>query len=254
MQGRFDTNPRPQWTTAVLCFRDLEGSRQLVEGLGAIPLGYKVITGMEEFSGNPFPYAHELAIGEAKVGVIARCEWGGPQTAFIVEELAHIGVKKVIGIGAAGSIDPDIPKGSQVVARTALLTDGTSNAYSDRTEISGNPLLCSLAQSAGQSLSTKVTPVRTVTTDAIYRETEADVRSWRARGGQVVNLETSALYAASETCGIRCLWIGHVSDCMVGGEWEEWSDIEDMTVTSARIGLGILTQMYSRADRENGQA
>jgi len=82
----------------------------------------------------------------------------------------------------------------------------------------------------------------------------ADVRIWRARGGQVVNMETAALYAASERCGISSLWIGHVSDCLVGGEWEEWSDIADMTAMSARIGLEILTQMRSRAGRENGEA
>jgi uridine phosphorylase len=252
MQGRFDINRRPQWTIALLCFRDLEGSRQLVEGLGAVPLGYKVLSGMEEFCGNPLPYAHELAMGETKVGVIARCGWGGPQTAIVVEELAYLGVTTIIGIGAAGSIDPDIPKGSQVVAQTALLTDGTSKAYSEETEIKANPVLCSLALSAGQSLSTNVYPVRTVTTDAIYRETEAKVRTWRARGGQVVNMETSALYAASETCGINSLWIGHVSDCLVGGEWDEWSDITDMTEISARLGLEILAQLYGRADCEDG--
>jgi uridine phosphorylase len=254
MHGRFDINPRPQWKTAVLCFRDLEGSRQLVEGLGAIPLGYQVISGMVEFSGNPLPYAHELAIGEVKVGVIARCGGGGPQTAIVVEELAYIGVTTIIGIGAVGSLDPDVPKGSQVLAQTALLTDGTSKAYSEAAEIKANPLLCSLALSAGQSLLTKVLPVRTVTTDAIYRETEAEVRTWRARGGQAVNMETSALYAASEACGINSLWIGHVSDCLVAGEWEEWSDIADMTAMSARLGLEILTQMYGRAGRENGEA
>jgi len=242
MQGRFDVNPRPHWETAVLCFRDPEGSCQIVEGLGAIPLGYQVITGMEEYPGNPLPYAHELAIGEARVGVIARCEWGGPQTAIVVEELAYIGVTTILGIGAAGSIDPDIPKGSQIVAQAALVTDGTGKAYSDKMEIVADPSLYSLALSAGRSLSTKVTPVRTVTTDALYRETEADVRAWRALGGQVVNMETSALYAASETCGIRSLWIGHVSDCLVGGEWEDWSDIGDMTVTSARLGLALLAQ------------
>lgn len=247
MHGRFDANPMPQWETAVLCFRDLEGSRQLVEGLGAVPLGYKVITGMEEFSGNPLPYAQEVAIGGAKVGVIARCEWGGPQTAFVVEELAHIGVTKIIGIGAVGSVDPGIRKGSQVVAQTALLTDGTSKAYSDKAEISANPSLYSLALSAGRSLSTKIHPVRAVATDAIYRETEAEVQTWKARGGQVVNMETSALYAASETCGISSLWIGHVSDGLAGSEWEEWSDIANMTVMSARLALEILNQMYGQA-------
>jgi uridine phosphorylase len=208
---------------------------------------------MEEFPGNPLPYAHELAIGHAKVGVIARCEWGGPQTAILVEELAYIGVTRIIGIGAAGSIDPAIPKGSQVVAQTALTSDGTSQAYTVVPDLKGDATLCSLALAAGERLFTGIHKVCAVTTDALYRETEADVCIWRARGGQVVNMETSALYAASEICRISSLWIGHVSDCLVEGEWVEWSDIEDMTVVSARLGLEILTQMYGRASRENGE-
>jgi purine-nucleoside phosphorylase len=254
MQGRFDDHPRPEWKTAVLCFRDLEGSGLLVQELGARPLGYQVLTGMDEFPGYPYPYAHELAIGEAKVGVIARCGWGGPQTAILVEELAYIGVTKIIGIGAAGSIDHAIPKGSQVVAQAALTTDGTSQAYTDAPELKGDALLCSLALAAGDKLATGIRKVCAVTTDALYRETEAEVSTWRARGGQVVNMETSAFYAASQTCRIRSLWIGHVSDCLVGGEWEEWSDIEEMTIMSARLGLEILTQMYGQAGRENGEA
>jgi len=249
MRGRFDINPRPEWNTAILCFRDLEGSRLLVQGLGAIPLGYTVLSGMEEFPGNP-PYAHELAIGQTRTGVIARCGWGGPQTAILVEELAYIGVTKIIGIGAAGSFDPAIPKGSQVVAQVALTTDGTSKAYTDEPEIKGDEGLCSLALSAGQKLSTTVYSVRAVTTDAIYRETEADVEAWRKQRAQVVNMETSALYAASVTCGISSVWLGHVSDCMIGGEWEEWIDIEDMTLMSAKLGLEMLIEMHSRAVAE----
>ena len=57
-------------------------------------------------------------------------------------------------------------------------------------------------------------------------------------------METSPLYAVSATCGISSLWIGHVSDCMVGSEWEEWIDIKDMTVISAKLVLGMLTEMH----------
>ena len=254
MQGRFDDNPRPEWKTAVLCFRDLEGSGLLVQGLGARPLGYQVLTGMGEFPGNPLPYTHELAIGQARVGVIARCGWGGPQTAILVEELAYIGVTKIIGIGAVGSIDPAIPKGSQVVAQVALTTDGTSKAYTDAPELMGDALLCSLALAAGERLSTGVRKVCAVTTDAIYRETEAVVEAWRTKGAQVVNMETSALYAASATCGISSVWIGHVSDSMRGSEWEEWTGIEDMTVVSAKLVLAMLIEMYSPAVAENDGA
>ena len=139
---------------------------------------------MGEFPGNPLPYAHELAIGQARVGVIARCGWGGPQTAILVEELAYIGVTKIIGIGAVGSIDPAIPKGSQVVAQAALTTDGTSKAYTVAPELKGDALLCSLALAAGERLSTEIRKVCAVTSDALYRETEAEVRTWRAKGAR----------------------------------------------------------------------
>jgi uridine phosphorylase len=209
---------------------------------------------MGEFPGNPLPYAHELAMGHANVGVIARCGWGGPQTAILVEELAYIGVTKIIGIGAVGSIDPAIPKGSQVVAQVALTSDGTSKAYTDAPELKGDAQLCSLSLAAGEKLSTAVRMVCAVTTDALYRETEAEVEAWRKQGAQVVNMETSALYAVSATCGISSVWLGHVSDCLGGREWEEWTDIEDMTVMSAKLGLEILIEMHSPAVAENDGA
>ena len=243
MRDRFDDNPRPEWATAVLCHRDLEGSRLLVEGLGAERLGYQVLWGMYEFPGSP-PHAHQVLIGQARVGVIARCHWGGPQAAMLVEELAYLGVTRIIGIGACGSIDPGLPKGSQVVVDTALTTDGTSRAYTDEAELGADPQLRALALSAGEKLSCRVHIVRAVATDAIYRETEDDVIAWRSRGAQVVNMETSALYAASAICGIRSVWIGHVSDCLVGSEWEQWTDVEDMAVVSARLGLEMLMQLH----------
>ena len=254
MRGRFDENPRPEWKTAVLCFRDLTGSRLLVQGLGARPLGYQVLSGRGEFPGNPLPDTHELVIGQAKVGVIANCGWGGPQAAMLVEELAYIGVTRIIGSGAVGSFDPTIPKGSQVVAQVALTTDGTSQAYTDAPELRGDPRLCSLAQAAGERPSTGVRMVCAVTYDALYRETEADVEAWAKQGAQVVNMETSALYAASATCGISSVWLGHVSDCVRGSEWEEWSDIEDMTATSAKIALEMLIRMHSCDSGENDEA
>lgn len=243
MRGRFDYNAQPQWKTAILCFRDLEGSRLLVRGLGARPLGYQVLSGMDEFPGNPSPFAHEITFRQANVGVIARCGWGGPQTAILVEELAYIGVTKIIGIGAVGSIDPAILKGSQVVAQVALTSDGTSKAYIDAPELKGNALLCSLALAAGERLSIGVQKVCAITTDALYRETEADVEAWRKQGAQVVNMETSALYASSAACGISSLWLGHVSDCVRESEWEEWTDTEEMTVISAKLGLEMLIQL-----------
>jgi hypothetical protein len=122
MQSRFGDNPRPEWDAAVLCFRSHEGSRLIAEMMRAKPLGYKVLWGMDEIPA--YPLAHEFIVGKARVGLIARCLWGGPQTAIMVEELVHLGVKHLIGIGAAGSIAADLPRTTQIVATVALTTDG----------------------------------------------------------------------------------------------------------------------------------
>jgi len=72
--------------------------------------------------------------------------------------------------------------------------------------------------------------------------------------GQANVMETSALYAASATCGVRSVWFGHVSDCLGGSEWEEWTAIEDMTAMSAKLGLEMLIQMHSRDSGGNDEA
>lgn len=102
MKHRFQTNPRPVWDVAVICFRDYKGSQILVKTFNASPLGYKVLYGIEEFDGAPVVYEAEL-LGK-RVGIITRCNWGAPQAAILVEELIELGVKYIIGYGAAGSI------------------------------------------------------------------------------------------------------------------------------------------------------
>jgi uridine phosphorylase len=54
---------------------------------------------------------------------------GGPLASALVEELASIGVRWLVGLGCAGSIHPAVPRGVQFVVSSALATDGTSRAY-----------------------------------------------------------------------------------------------------------------------------
>jgi uridine phosphorylase len=241
VRSRLGDHPRPQWDAAVLCFRSYEGSGLLIEAFDAQPLGYKVLWGMDEIPGRPL--AHEFTIGAARVGVIARCLWGGPQTAILVEELAHLGVKTIVGIGAAGSIAADLPRGTQVVATSALTTDGTSRVYTDEAEMHVAPDIYVAIQQAERECPWHLRPVRAATIDAIYRETDVLIRSLVEQGAQVINMEVTPLYAASAVCGVDSVWIGHVSDCLVDCEWEPWDSLEQMTVESAGIGLDILNAL-----------
>jgi len=242
MRTRFDKHPRPEWDAAVLCFRVAEGSQLIINELGAKPLGYKVLWGMDEYPDQPI--AHELAIGSHRVGVIGRCHWGGPQTAIFVEELAHLGVKAVLGVGAAGSLVPDLPKGTQVVARSAIATDGTSRAYTDEDNVHAGRDLASVIRAAEQKHDWRLRPVCTATVDAIYRETEELLRTFLGHGAEAINMETGPLYAAAAVCGVDAIWIGHISDCLVNGMWESWEDLGDMAVASGRIALDILEVMF----------
>jgi uridine phosphorylase len=238
IRRRFGDNPTPQWNAAVLCFRSYEGSGLLVEAFEAWPLGYKALWGMDDVPGRPLTY--EFTVGAARVGVIACCLWGGPQTAILVEELAHLGVETIVGVGAAGSVAANLPRGTQIVVTSALTTDGTSRAYTDETEMHVAPGIDAAIQQAEAGHSWCLRPVRAATIDAIYRETDGLIRSLVEQGAQVINMEVAPLYAASAVCGVDSVWIGHVSDCLVDCEWEPWDSLEQMTVQSAEIGLDVL--------------
>ncbi|GIP31236.1 hypothetical protein [Paenibacillus sp. J2TS4] len=244
MKNRFNHFPRPRWKTAVLCFRDYRGSQVLVQGFKAAPVGYKVLYGMEEHEGSPFVY--EAAVAGEPIGIVTRCQWGGPQAAILVEELAELGVRYIIGYGAAGSIRQSIAQGEQLVANSAMAGDGTSRAYRSDAEklLTGSPELIRLAKEAAGALGFPLREAVAVTADALYRETDEWVEACLQKGADVVNMETGPLYAAAAACGVRSVWLGHVSDCLVREKWHDWHvDLIGMAEATSQIALGLAQRL-----------
>ena len=241
MEGRFDEHPRPRWDVAVLCFRASYGSTALLEKLDATPLRHKVLWGGD--TSRDCPVVYEARLGGRQIGIVTHCQWGGPQAAILVEELAHLGVSHFIGFSAAGSLVPDLEKGTQIVASTGIVTDGTSRAYTSDSEVAADMDLHSKAQAVAEELGVDLVAVRIATVDAVYRETEAAVQSWLDEGAQAINMETTPLYAASVACGARSLWLGHISDCLVGRQWDSWKRSSSMTETSVAITVGVLERL-----------
>jgi uridine phosphorylase len=175
------------------------------------------------------------------VGVIARCEWGGPQTGVIVEELAHLGVCNIIGLGMAGSIVEKLPKGSLVVAGSALATDGTSRHYTDAPVVCPDEELLTAALDAAERSGLPFSEATVATVDAIYRETVELVRGLAEKGAEMLTMETTPLYAASSTCGVKSIWIGHISDCLVGDQWDGWdAGVEQPAAATAQLARRVL--------------
>jgi uridine phosphorylase len=49
--------------------------------------------------------------------------------AIVIEELAALGVKAIVGIGTAGGLSSDLEVGQAVLCTAALRDDGTSHHY-----------------------------------------------------------------------------------------------------------------------------
>jgi len=228
LRKRLGDRPAPDWAAALLVFRDHPSSLKVVEAFdGARPVTAKLLYNISDPPHGPF--VHQAEIGGRKVVIVPWCVWGGPQTAILVEELACLGVKLILGYGIAGSIDPALPQGEFVVAESALPVDGTSRAYGGAARQPADAGLLGAAVAAGAEAGCEMKPVVAVTVDALYRETEQFVEALRRQGGQIVNMETSTLYTVAAACGVRAVWLGYVSDCLAAGQWHDWyADLGDL--------------------------
>ncbi len=220
---RLAGKPKPDWRVAIICFLDPDGSSTLISKLHATPLPQRLLS--VDSHVNDRQITHETRINGIGVCVVPGCYWGGPQAAIITEELGYIGVNYIIGFGAAGSISRDLPKCTQIAAVKGLVTDGTSRAYTRAHSLDADAELLKILSTIQGNLSHKVVPATIATVDAIYQETDEAVRQWASIGAQAINMETAPFYAASELCGINSLWLGFVSDCLVGDSWDDWYNL-----------------------------
>jgi len=239
---RFGEGPRPAWDVAVLSFRGEAGAQALVSKLNARPLERKVLYGLEVSLDRPVVY--EAGLADRSIVLVTHCLWGGPQTAILVEELAALGVRGIVGFGVAGALVDALPKGTQIVAESGLVTDGTSRAYTIAAEAVVDAGLAATLVAVATRLGIALVPVKIVTVDALYRETPADVQRWVGLGAQAVNMETTPLYAAASVCGVRAVWLGHISDTLsvTTQTWDSWQRPATMTDVTVALTIGFLEQ------------
>ena len=116
--------------------------------------------------------AFALSVGFARLPV------GAPAAAIVIEELAALGVKTIVGVGTAGGLSPDLEVGQAVVCSAAIRDEGTSHHYVP-------PGRWALPDSAAARLPTRRPSLHAVvgpswTTDAPYRETAEEIAAYRA--------------------------------------------------------------------------
>jgi uridine phosphorylase len=248
LKMRFGEPPWPSWDIAVLCFRGEGGGGTLVDKLGARPVGKRTLYALEETAERP--YVYETALGGRRILLVQRCLWGGPQAAILVEELACLGVRTIIGFGVAGSLVETLPKGAQIVGGHAAVIDGTSQAYTSSKTVYPDASLLAAVRAIAERQGVPLAAPCIAGVDALYRETPDDVRRWRALGVEAINMETPTLYAATATCGVRSLWLGHVSDTLwlTTQAWDSWQRPAALTDVTVALTVGLLESLCAPRD------
>lgn len=145
---------------------------------------------------------------------------GMPSIGLYTYELYHFyGVKTIIRVGSAGSINKDLHIGDIVLAEGAC----TDSNYADQYKLDGMyapigdfDLLCKAAETSRRmGLNYKVGNV--VSSDIFYRE-NPHTQGWINMGVLAVEMEVAALYMNAARSGNRALGILTISDHILTGE------------------------------------
>ncbi|MHA6792091.1 nucleoside phosphorylase [Pseudonocardia bannensis] len=160
---------------------------------------------------------------------------GAPLSVMFLEELIAMGARKLVAVGGAGTLVPELVLGHAVVVESAVRDEGTSFHYLPPTRtIEADPHGVDVLTRTLDDAAVPYVVGRSWTTDAVYRETRARVDRRRAEGCLVVEMEASAFIAVARYRGVRFAQLLLAADSLAGEAWEHrgWT-----TARQAREGL-----------------
>jgi uridine phosphorylase len=171
----------------------------------------------------------DLYIVEAKprdVGVMVNVGIGAPAIVNLAEELIAWGTRRLVTLSLAGAIQPQLSPGSIVVCDRAIRDEGTSYHYlppAHDVRASGALVVALSRALAARGVAHATGAIWS--TDAPYRETQAEAERFRAEGVQAVDMESAGLFAAGEVKGAETASVVVVGDSLAGSRWKAPPDM-----------------------------
>ncbi len=146
--------------------------------------------------------------------------YGAPAMAMKLEVLIALGVKEVVFIGLAGSLQEEVQPGDICVCSEALCDDGTSPCYTTTETALPNKMLLGKLTKSLQADKRNFHIGRNWTTDAIFRETKAEIKHYQQKDVLTVEMETAAFYAVCQKRKVRGVAAYGISDKLYNYKWE----------------------------------
>ena len=123
---------------------------------------------------------------------------GCPSAAIVVEELAQLGVRRMVRVGTCGGLQPDLQLGDLIVALSAVAADATAR------HLIGEPhcptadwQLVHAAVHAAKELGKPLRVGPIVSSDLFYNPNEGQYERWSKRGVLAVEMEAAALFTVA---------------------------------------------------------
>lgn len=154
------------------------------------------------------------------VGLMGNFGFGAPVTVTLSEVLIAMGVKRIINIGVAGTLQKHIDIGDIVVCDKAIRDEGTSYHYlpPDIYAYPHSELTKRITETL-DNIGTEYFTGPSWTTDAPYRETVAEVSKYQEEGVLTVEMEASAVFALGEHRNVEVGAIFTISDSLADMKW-----------------------------------
>jgi uridine phosphorylase len=161
--------------------------------------------------------------GESKISAIEKA-FGAPVAVDVLETAIAMGCKRLFAFGLCGAISERLNIGDLVIATEIIREEGTSHHYAPH-ELNAKPdqeLMTRLINFMKNENQLNVYSGKTVSTDAVFRQTLKKELNWRVNGVLGVDMEMSALLTVAEYHQIPAVCLLVVSDKHDLGENAQW--------------------------------
>ncbi|MDF3303205.1 nucleoside phosphorylase [Streptomyces tropicalis] len=141
---------------------------------------------------------------------------GAPAAGLIVEQLIALGARAIITIGTAATLTDILHPGDLVICQDALRGEGLSHHYLPPGRYADpDPDLTGRLEAATNALGAAAHRGRAWTTDALYRESAAEVQQYAAEEALVADMEAAGVLAVTRYRKVPAAAAFAVADSLV---------------------------------------
>ena len=169
------------------------------------------------------PLSHpDLWLGWSDDVPVAYCPaYGASRAVEPLHLLALCGTPVAVQIGSCGGLQPGVRTGDVVLSERATIGEGASQYYGAK---GASPANLGKVTRAASLLATRGVYAHrgtTITTDALLAQPDALVKQWAKAGHLGVDMETSAVFSAALSIGMRAASLLYVWDELPRRSWTD---------------------------------